>query len=375
MSKNIIWMTVRTAVVILFCIIFMWLFARVFSLTYPFWIAALFAWMLQPLVRFLQEKLRFNSGSASLFGLLGGILTISAFLSGLAFLIYYNLSQFFRQVPTWIEEGTTKAQLFFNETIWPHWREVLGLFDTFDENSQHVVIQGIDQLGTVIVKTLGDIGQAALDSVTHLLLGVPSFLVAFFFIMLSIYFMGKSWGFYESIYERHTPHTVRVKSKAFVQAMRLRLFGFIRAQIVVMIVTATIVFLALLILRVENAWMLAIVVGIAELLPYVGTGTILIPWFLYLFITGDVSGGVGLLILYTIVVIVRQLLEPKLLSAHMNLNPIALLISLFVGLQLFGATGLFIGPIILVLIVILYDIGIIQSVFTFVREGFTPEKK
>lgn len=108
-----------------------------------------------------------------------------------------------------------------------------------------------------------------------------------------------------------------------------------------MFVTACIVFVGLLIIRVDNAWMLAIVVGIAELLPYLGTGTILIPWFIYLFITGDVSGGFGIAILYIIVVIIRQLLEPKVLSSHMNLNPIAVLISLFAGLRLFGAFGLF----------------------------------
>ncbi|WP_353626584.1 hypothetical protein [Bacillus sp. JCM 19041] len=93
------------------------LFARLFSLTYPFWFAALLAWMLQPVARFFQHKLKFSRGFASLFGLLGGILAISALLTGIISLIYLSLSQFIEQVPSWIEEGAQKIQIFFNESI------------------------------------------------------------------------------------------------------------------------------------------------------------------------------------------------------------------------------------------------------------------
>ncbi|BAD64520.1 MULTISPECIES: sporulation integral membrane protein YtvI [Shouchella] len=375
LSRDVAWMIGRTIAIVVFLIGSLWVFAKVFSLTYPFWFAALFAWMLQPVARFFQQKLRFSRGFASLFGLLGGILVISAILTGLVFLIYFSLRQFFEQVPTWIEEGSEKMQIFFNETVWPYWQQVLGLFDTIDVGTHNVLSEGIDQLGTVLGNFLGDIGQGVVDFLTTALLGLPNFLVAFLFIILSIYFMGKSWSYYQDVYDRHVPLRLRKKGKEFVQAIRRRLFGFLRAQFILMFVTACIVFVGLLIIQIDNAWMLAIVVGIAELLPYLGTGTILIPWFIYLFITGDVSGGFGIAILYIIVVIIRQLLEPKVLSSHMNLNPIAVLISLFAGLRLFGAFGLFLGPAILVFIVILNDIGFFRAVLQFIRNGFTePEQ-
>lgn len=270
----------------------------------------------------------------------------------------------------WIEEGAAKIQLYFNETILPLWHEFLRTIDQFDSGGTSPLSEGINQLGTSISNIVGNVGQAALDVVANILIGLPSFLVAFLFIILSIYFMGKSWSFYQSVYDRHVPRKVRSKGKEFVQATRIRLFGFIRAQLILMVVTALIVFVGLLILNVENAWMLAIVVGIAELLPYLGTGTILIPWFIYLFVTGDMSGGLGIAILYVIIVIVRQMLEPKVLSSNMNLNPVAVLISLFAGLQLFGAFGLFLGPVLLVLIVILNDIGFFRTVIYFIRFGF-----
>lgn len=152
----------RTIAIVIFLIGSLWVFTKVFSLTYPFWFAALFAWMLQPVARFFQQKLRFSRGFASLFGLLGGILVISAILTGLVFLIYFSLRQFFEQVPTWIEEGSEKMQIFFNETIWPYWQQVLGLFDTIDVGTHNVLSEGIDQLGTVLGNFLGDIGQGLL---------------------------------------------------------------------------------------------------------------------------------------------------------------------------------------------------------------------
>ncbi|GAF14086.1 membrane protein YtvI [Bacillus sp. JCM 19045] len=375
MSREVGWMILRTVAIIVFLIVFGWFVARVFSLTYPFWFAALFAWMLQPVARFFQYKLKFNRGLASLFGLLGGILAISAVITGIVLLVYYSLRSFIEQVPTWIEEGAAKVQIFFNESIWPLWQQVLGAFDQFDNGSNSALTEAINQIGTSLSNFLGDLGQGILDVVGSILLGLPSFLVAFLFIILSIYFMGKSWSFYQAVYRRHVPGTLRRKGKEFTQAVRVRLFGFIRAQLILMFVTAVIVFIGLLILGVENSWMLAIVVGIAELLPYLGTGTILIPWFVYLFITGDISGGLGIAILYVIIVIIRQMLEPKILSTNMNLNPVAVLISLFAGLQMFGAFGLFLGPVILVLIVILNDVGFFRSIVQFIRVGFTDTER
>lgn len=213
MSREVGWMILRTVAIIVFLIVFGWFVARVFSLTYPFWFAALFAWMLQPVARFFQYKLKFNRGLASLFGLLGGILAISAVITGIVLLVYYSLRSFIEQVPTWIEEGAAKVQIFFNESIWPLWQQVLGAFDQFDNGSNSALTEAINQIGTSLSNFLGDLGQGILDVVGSILLGLPSFLVAFLFIILSIYFMGKSWSFYQAVYRRHVPGTFVGKGK------------------------------------------------------------------------------------------------------------------------------------------------------------------
>src|SRR5699024_9101448 len=118
---------------------------------------------------------------------------------------------------------------------------------------------------------------------------------------------------------------------------------------------------------------IAMIVGIAEILYYFGFCSSLIPLFLYLFFTGDISMGIELAIVYGVTVAVRQMLEPKILSSSMNLNALAVLISLFAGLKLFGVVGVFLGPLILVIFVIFIDIGVVRDLADFVKYGFQED--
>src|SRR5690606_16779502 len=130
--------------------------------------------------------------------------------------------------------------------------------------------------------------------------------------------------------------------------------------------TALVSFIGLWILQVEQSLTIAVILGFIDLLPYFGPGLILIPWSIYSFFTGDLFMGIGLLILYGSTVTVRQIAEPKVLSSSMKLNPLAILVSLFAGLQLFGLIGLIIGPISLVLIISLYDAKVFDGLWEFI---------
>lgn len=155
---------------------------------------------------------------------------------------------------------------------------------------------------------------------------------------------------------------------------KYRVLGFLRAQIILMAIASIVVFTGLTILRIDQAFTLALIVGVAEILPYLGSGTILIPWFIFLFLTGNISLGIGIAVVYGVTVAIRQSIEPKILSSSMNLNALSVLISLFIGYQLFGVVGVFLGPFILVLLVILKDVGVFHSLGHFVRDGWKQEE-
>ncbi|WP_091272308.1 sporulation integral membrane protein YtvI [Alteribacillus persepolensis] len=370
MRKQTGWIIARFLLVIVFIITVIWALAVIFKLTYPFWIAAFFAWMLKPLSYLLQRKLKFPPGLAALTSLLVGLSVIGGIITGLTFLIIDGFQRFADQVPRWMEDTFHHIQQFINQTVLPVWREVSGAAESFSRREGFSLSDGISEIGTQIGTALGQYAQKIADGLTQIVLSVPTFLVAFLFILLAIYFLGKDWEKIAEVTRQRIPLLLYKRSHAFYQAMWVRVFGYFKAQFVLMTVTGIIVFIGLTLLRVKGAGTLAIIVGIAEFLPYLGTGTILLPWSLYLLITGSIGLSISLAVLYGVTMIVRQTIEPKVLSSSMNLNPLAVLVSLFAGLQLFGAVGLLLGPAILVIAVIFMDIGVMDDIKHFIKHGF-----
>ncbi|SDJ11278.1 sporulation integral membrane protein YtvI [Natribacillus halophilus] len=363
----------RAVIVIGSIILILWATGYLFTLTYPFIIAAVIAWMLSPLLKYLKIKLKFPSGVASFISLLVGMSLLGGIITGLTFLGIYGFRQLSEQLPGWIEQGAEQLQRIFNETILPIWTEMTGFFDNLTAAQQQTMQEGITQLGNQIGNILGNLGQTIADGLGNIFTAIPTFLLVIIFVFLAVYFIGKDMGAIKVGLQRRIPKFVQAKFVLFIQQMRVRVFGFIRAQLILMFITSVLVLIGLLILGTENPLMMAIIIGVAEILPYLGTGTILIPWAIYSFVTGEIFMGIALSILYIVVVIVRQSLEPKVLSSSMNLNALGVLLSLFIGLQLFGVIGLIIGPALLVIITILNDIGVVAEIEDFIYHGFRKE--
>ncbi|MNI14468.1 hypothetical protein D3C73_677310 [compost metagenome] len=95
----------------------------------------------------------------------------------------------------------------------------------------------------------------------------------------------------------------------------------------------------------------------------------MVPWLLYAFLTGNVPLGIGLSILYGIIMISRQIIEPKVLSSSVGLEPFPTLISTFVGLKLFGFLGLIIGPVSLVIASAFIRAGVLRNLRNYIMNG------
>lgn len=107
-------------------------------------------------------------------------------------------------------------------------------------------------------------------------------------------------------------------------------------------------------------FMIALVIAIIDIVPVLGTGTVLIPWAIYSFINGSVSMGVGLLIIYAIILVIRQIIEPKLVAGQAGLSPIVTITAMYIGTKTLGILGFFILPFAVIVIKQLNDEGIIH---------------
>jgi sporulation integral membrane protein YtvI len=128
------------------------------------------------------------------------------------------------------------------------------------------------------------------------------------------------------------------------------LSGYLKAYLLIMLITFFEVFIGLSILKVNYAFILAIVIAIVDILPVLGTGAVLVPWAILAFIGGNAPLGIGLIVLYGVTLIARQIIEPRIIGSTLGLHPLMTLASVYIGLKLLGLAGIFIGPILALLL-------------------------
>lgn len=126
------------------------------------------------------------------------------------------------------------------------------------------------------------------------------------------------------------------------------------AYLLLFLLTFGELFLGLMLLRERYAFLLAFLIALMDILPVLGVGTALLPWALFRLLTGNVWGGVGLILLYIAITVVRQITEPHLVGKSIGLHPLVMLFAFFVGMKLFGFAGIFLGPIVALFIKALF---------------------
>ncbi|MDO5123070.1 MAG: sporulation integral membrane protein YtvI [Eubacteriales bacterium] len=134
----------------------------------------------------------------------------------------------------------------------------------------------------------------------------------------------------------------------------------LRGYALILFITFIELLIGLSILRVEYAPILAALIAVLDILPVVGTGTVLIPWGIVSLILGDFRQGIGVLIVYVLITIIRNIIEPRIIGDQVGLHPIVTLVSMYVGLKIFGVVGMMLMPVMMIILVKLHESGIIH---------------
>jgi sporulation integral membrane protein YtvI len=336
------------------------------TVTYPFLIAIIIAFLINPIVNFFVKQTKMPRYIAV-------IVTIVLFLSAVVALMYMLVAEIVagtgylvKVVPPHFENLVAYIQSFFVAKIVPIYNEITAMIRELDQSEQQKLMDNVNEVGTAVVEGVSNVLTTILSAFQGLLLGLPNFATVLIFSLLATFFISKDWYRLGDMLHRIIPKNAHESSQSVLNELKKAFFGFIKAQLTLISITALIVLIGLLIMRVEYAITIAIIIGIVDLLPYLGTGAVFVPWIVYTFITGDYPTTIGLAILYIIVVVQRQVMEPKILSSNIGLDPLATLIALFVGFKLFGFLGLIIGPVLLVTINALQSAGVFENLWNFI---------
>ena len=147
---------------------------------------------------------------------------------------------------------------------------------------------------------------------------------------------------------------------------------YIKSYMILMVITFVELSAGFLILGIEYAIGLAALIALIDLLPVLGTGGVLIPWLIINIILGNYGLAISLLVLYVVITVIRNILEPKIIGQQIGVHPLAMLVSMYVGLRLFGFVGVFAMPILLVVIKGFRESGFHKSVARLTKP--LPEK-
>lgn len=366
MNKNVLHSILRflfLIVVILLSFILIYYTAKV---TYPFIIAFAVAFMMNPLVNLFENKLKMNRLVAvsvtmllivSVFAGLITVLVIEA-ISGIEYLVDV-VPQQFHQLIKYLEN-------FFFATILPMYNQLLTMFDSLDPSYQNTIVENIETIGQQLTEGFRNGVQAFASGLSAFLMGLPNFATGLIISILATFFISKDWYKLKERFQKITPKKALESGGNVYTGLRKALLGFLKAQLTLISITAVIVLVGLLILRVDYAITIALIIGLVDLLPYLGTGLIFVPWIIYTFFAENYFLTIGLSILYAIVLVQRQVMEPKILSSNIGLDPLSTLIALFVGFKLFGFLGLIIGPTLLVIGKTLYNVGLFDEAWRFI---------
>ena len=197
-----------------------------------------------------------------------------------------------------------------------------------------------------------NLSESALEVVTHgvggavnIIQSVPIALIFVIVTLVAIFFWCRDHEIIQRALVSIAPEKKRQKANAIYLAFSRIIAKYCRAQILLITISTFIAIVGYSILGVQGALSIGLLTGFLDILPVLGPGTLIIPWMIWSFISKDLFMGFGLLILYVTMTVSRNILEPKLVGDSLGLHPLAILAAIFIGLQLFGIWGIFIGPI------------------------------
>lgn len=335
---RIVFIAMILALIILF-------FKYVFPVVLPFVIAFVIAAVCMPIVRWLANKTHLHNRRVwglgvilSLYTLLGSVVT---------WLIFKSLG--------WIGEGIKHLPRIYYDSVLPALERVKtfseGLFERVSPELAGQYKNVLDDVLKAITNWTISLSGDLASYITTFSLSLPSFFITVSFALLASVFI--IWDF-DSILaffkKQMSPKTVTMIQKvthSFTKSIK----DYVKAYLLIASITFVELAIGFLVIGLPNAVGVALGIAVFDMIPVFGTGGIMVPWVIIAFLNGNVTLGIQLAVIYGIVTLVRNVMEPKIVGSKLGLNTVVALFVMYVGLKVFGFLGMIFAPIVTVMVI------------------------
>ncbi len=290
---------------------------------FPFICAVGVAWIISSAGEGLERKTGIPRGVWAFF-------IVSLLVAAVAFILFFVLRALLSEIGELL--GSMKVGNDILQNVFSRFED-LGIFRYAKEELEPVAEQLLTKLSVGISGVL----SAALK-------GTPRAVASGFVLLMCVYYMSVDFDTVKGFFKKLLPKTLLPRAGEYKQTVVDAAAKYIKANVLLFCLTFFEVLVGLLIICPSYALIGALFVAAVDILPVFGAGAVLIPWSIVELACGDIPRGVGLLVLYVAVSIVRRITEPRIIGRTMGMHPLAALICMYAGYRFFGVTGLLSAP-------------------------------
>lgn len=333
----------------------------------PFVIGWIISLIANPLVRWLESKVKILRKHSS-------VIIIVLVIGIIALLGYAAVSKVIYEG----EKLIVNAPQIYKDLE----KEVYNIADNFEgvyqrlpANMQEEISKAGNELSTELGNFVTAIGAPTVQAAGDFARNIPSTLIAIIVTFLSSYFFIAQREQIIGFWNKHTPKTLQERVSLITNSLKEVVGGYFKAQFKIMFVVGVILLIGLLVLKVNYSVVLALLIAFLDMLPFFGTGTVLVPWAVLELLSSDYKMAIGLFVLYVVTQLVRQLIQPKVLGDSIGLNPMLALIFIYAGYKLSGVLGMLLSVPAGMIVIRLYEAGLFDYTILNIKELFRELNK
>lgn len=334
------------------CVI-LFIVPRILVFFMPFVVGWIIAMIANPLVHFFEEKLKIRRKAGSAVVIIAVIAAI-ILLGYLAIAkIAEALSGFLATLPAMLvglerdlTEIAQNGQNFFQRFSISEDISVHGIMETLDEYAGELV----GKMGTPTVEAVGSIAR-----------NIPAIVIGVIMSLLSAYsFIAEKAVIYAFLKE-HTPQGIQRGVSIMMHSIRYAVGGYIKAQLKIEIWIYLLMTAGLMLLHINYAPLIAFGIAVLDFFPFFGTGAVLVPWAAVKFLSTDYKMAAGLVVIWIVGQLVRQVIQPKYVGDSIGMPAVPTLFMLFIGYKTAGVLGMILAVPIAIALVDMYKAGVFDT--------------
>ena len=334
-------------------LLLIWLVPKLLGFFWPFvasWILALLA---APLCSFLEKHIRLNKHWASAFV----IILVLVILAGAG---YFMITRLGKELISFLSD-TPMYYAYFQKAIKMLGMKLNGVIAPISSDFGNQVQVVFDDLLSQMGSAINEFAPQSVSMLGSAAANVTSGLIGSLVMILSAYFFIADRDKMKLTLSKWLPDELEEQYNNIKGKLMAAMGGFVLAQLKIMGIVFVILMVGFLILKSPYAFLLALLISFLDLLPVLGTGTVLIPWAVIVLVQGNFHQCIILIVLYVVCLLARQLLQPKIIGDSIGMDTLPTLVLIYTGYKLRGMSGMILALLIGTVVVTLYRLGVFDG--------------